>query len=124
MIDAEYVSSEIQDVLVMLDVAELPETYRYLSSLLGDDDVVSAPPYVIATTILGLDEPQRFPDFLIGFITDMFELEIAEGNDDAMNDLGAQYYDGSRGFEQSFEKAVQYYLNPLNSTCKKLQTRR
>ena len=109
MIDAEYVSSEIQDVLVMLDVAELPETYRYLSSLLGDDDVVSAPPYVIATTILGLDEPQRFPDFLIGFITDMFELEIAEGNDDAMNDLGAQYYDGSRGFEQSFEKAVQYY---------------
>ena len=109
MMDMGYVSNEIQDTLALLDGAEMPETYQYLSTLLGDEDAIPATPYEIANTILGLDKPRRFPDFLIDFLIDMFELEIAEENDDAMNDLGAQYYDGSRGFEQSFEKAVRYY---------------
>ncbi len=110
MIDMNYVASEIQDTLAMLDANDLPAVFGYLSSLIGADDTVSASPCVIANTVLGLDKPEMFPSFLIDFITDMFELEIAEGNDDAMNDLGAQYYDGSRGFEQSFQKAVHYYL--------------
>ncbi|MBP0985422.1 MAG: sel1 repeat family protein [Oscillospiraceae bacterium] len=50
-----------------------------------------------------------FPECLIGFIEEMFQLEIAEGNNNAMNDLGAQYYGGNRGFEQSFDEAVTYY---------------
>ena len=48
-------------------------------------------------------------EFDRGNKTKMFDLEIGAGNADAMNDLGALYYDGSRGFEQSFEKAVRYY---------------
>lgn len=109
MIDMNYVASEVQNILAMLDANDLPGVYGYLSSLIGANDSVSAPPYVIANTVLGLDKPEVFPGFLIDFITDMFEIEIAEGNDNAMNDLGAQYYDGSRGFEQSFEKAIHYY---------------
>lgn len=109
MIDMNYVASEVQNILAMLDANDLPGVYGYLSSLMGTNDAVSAPPYVIANTVLGLDKPEVFPNYLIDFITDMFEIEIAEGNDNAMNDLGAQYYDGSRGFEQSFEKAIHYY---------------
>lgn len=37
----------------------------------------------------------------------VFEIEC--GNTDAMIDLGCQYYDGGRSFEQSFEKAVHFY---------------
>lgn len=109
MIDMSYVSTEVQSVLAMLNASELPGVYGYLASLPGADNDVTAPPYTIANTVLGLDKPEPFPGFLIDFITDMFQFEIAEGNDNAMNDLGAQYYDGSRGFEQSFEKAIHYY---------------
>ena len=94
MIDMSYVSTELQSVLAMLDASELPEVYRYLASLLGADNAVTVPPHTIANTVLGLDKPEPFPGFLIDFITDMLQLEISEGNDNAMNDLGAQYYDG------------------------------
>ena len=109
MIDMSYVSIEVQSVLGMLNADKQPGVYGYLASLPGADNAVSAQPYVIANTVLGLDKPEPFPGFLIDFITDMFQFEIAEGNDSAMNDLGAQYYSGNRGFEQSFEKAVHYY---------------
>lgn len=109
MIDMSYVSTELQSVLAMLDASELPEVYGNLASLLGADNAVTAPPHTIANTVLGLDKLEPFPGFLIDFITEMFQVENAEGNNNAMNDLGAQYYDGSRGFEQSFEKAIHYY---------------
>ena len=102
-------ATELQSVLAMLDASELPEVYRYLASLLGTDNAVTVPPHTIANTVLGLDKPEPFPGFLIDFITDILQFEISEGNDNAMNDLGAQYYDGNRGFEQSFEKAIHYY---------------
>ena len=56
-----------------------------------------------------MDKPEPFLGFLIDFITDMFQIEITEGNNNAMNDLGAQYCDGNRGFEQSFKKVIHYY---------------
>ena len=109
MIDMDYVSTEVQDILSMLDANSLPGVFEYLASLLDEDGDVTDPPYVIANNVIALDKPKQFPSFLIDFITDMFELEIADGNDNAMNDLGAQYYDGNRGFEQSFDKAIHYY---------------
>ena len=54
-------------------------------------------------------KPLEMPDFLIDFITELYEMAIADGNAAAMNYLGSQYYDGGRGFEQSFEKTVKYY---------------
>lgn len=55
------------------------------------------------------DKSRELPDFIGSFIPEMLETAIGEGNADAMNDLGAIFYDGARGFEQSFEKALYYY---------------
>lgn len=109
MIDMSYVASEIESVLAMFNGDEFPGTRMYLSGLIADEDEFDEAPYDIAGMLVGLDMPERFPPFLIDFITELYELEIAEGNDHAMNDLGAQYYDGHRGFEQSFDKAIYYY---------------
>lgn len=82
---------------------------QYLCGLVHEDGSVEDMPYEIAGKLMACDNPKRFPDVLIGFIREMYRLEIAEGNDHAMNDLGAQYYDGSRGFPQDFGKAIHYY---------------
>lgn len=109
MIDMDYVSSELSDALAMLDGDEFPETWRYLSALPDEDEEITEPPYAIASALTGLDAPRPFPPFMVELITELYEAEIAEGNTDAMNDLGARYYDGRRGFEQSYETAVRYY---------------
>ncbi len=110
MINFKNVLSEIERITAELDKDELPAVYSYLASLQEEDDEdFIDTPYEIADTLIGLDKPKRFPEHLIKFITAMYELEIAEGSSKAMNDLGAQYYGGSRGFEQSFDKAVHYY---------------
>ena len=113
MTDKREVLSLIQSVLTKISLEEFPEVCEYLSSLQkknglrsGDD---SLSPYEIANAILTMDKPSRFSGCLIDLITGLFEMEIEDGNADAMNDLGALYYDGNRGFEQSFEKAVRYY---------------
>ena len=106
MITKSDILGKIKTLLPLVSPDEFPEVYSYLSSL-QEEEVLS--PCEIANTILSLDKPGDFSKPLIDSITDFFEMEIAEGNSDAMNDLGAVYYDGSRGFEQSFEKAVRLY---------------
>ncbi len=108
MIDCTTVK-EIEDVLAMLAGDELPQVRGYLAGIAAgeyDEDLTALD---LANELTVLDIPQRFPDFLIRFITELYLREIENGSDEAMNDLGAQYYDGSRGFEQSFEKAIYYY---------------
>ena len=89
MFDMDYVSTEVQGILSMLDANSFPNVFGYLASLQDEYSVVSTSPFAIANNVIGLDKPHQFLDFLIDFITDMFELEIADGNDHAMNDLGA-----------------------------------
>ena len=97
----------LKKALFLLDAEQFPEIHSYLDAC--NTDAVTDTPYEIAITILELDMPKTLPGFMIDFVTGLLELEISDDNADAMNDLGAQYYDGSRGFEQSFEKAVYYY---------------
>ena len=100
----------IQETFSMLDADELPQMAQALAGLLDENNTECLPsPLALANGIMEMDKPKTFPTYVIDFITELYEMEIAAGNDDAMNDLGAQYYDGSRGFEQSFEKAVHYY---------------
>ena len=99
----------IQETCSMLDTNELPQTARALSSYLSNVPASLPTPLQIANGIMDLDKPGTFPGYVIDFVTELYEMEIAEGSDEAMNDLAGQYYDGSRGFEQSFEKAVHYY---------------
>ncbi len=124
MINMDYVFAEVQRVFAMLSPNEFPEVYEYLYSLIedgNDDDSELDMPYTIAGSILELDKPLLFPKFLVDFITDMFELEIDEGNENAMNDLGAQYYGGSRGFQQSFKKAIHYYKMAVKNGSRQAQ---
>ena len=113
MIAKSTVITKIQSILPMISPEEFPEIYVYLSSLPGIDKAQKPDdlpmPFEIANSILSMDRPGELPKDLVDIITDLFEMEIAEGNSAAMNDLGACYYEGSRGFEQSFEKAVHYY---------------
>ena len=104
-----YILPDMQGVLALLNRDEYPETFVYLCSFLEGTGAEEDTLYDAAYTIVQLDEPKEFPDEVIALITKMFEIEIENGNADAMNDLGAQYYNGNRGFEQSFEKAVHLY---------------
>ena len=113
MIAKSIVITKLQNTLTMISPEMFPEIFAYISSLPGIDTAQKPDdlpmPLEIANTILTKDRPRILPEKLIDVIIDLFELEIAEGNSAAMNDLGACYYDGSRGFEQDFEKAVHYY---------------
>lgn len=56
-----------------------------------------------------LDAPIPFPPFLAELVEELYGSEIADGNADAMNDLGSLYCNGDRGFEQNYERAAHYY---------------
>lgn len=99
------VKNLIDAVVTMLDAKEYPDVYNFLSGLSCDDTENMESPMEI---IYQLHEMKPLPKVVWDFIIDLLKLEIENGNDDAMNDLGAMYYDGT-GCKQSFEKAVYYY---------------
>ena len=111
MTNHEYVdlAEKTKEIFSMLDAEELPETAEYLSGFIFDNEPVPEGPYELATNLTQCDKLQLFPQFLINFITELYEVEIEAGNADAMNDLGAHYYSGEHGFEQNFSKAVKLY---------------
>lgn len=103
--------NELQDLLTMLDADSYPELHMYLSSIMDEEygKTYEEDPYEIANRILRCDRPYDFPEVVLDTVVLLFKAAFEAGNADAMNDLGAQYYDGSRGFEQDFSKAVKYY---------------
>jgi len=66
-------------------------------------------PFIIASRLMECDKPKDLPPFVIEYITALYGIEISEGNHHAMNNLGAHYYGGGRGSEQSFSKAMELY---------------
>ncbi len=100
---------KIMDVCAMLDADEFPELCAYLDSVTDEVRGVTEDAYELANRILLCDKPSLLPPFIRDFIVELFEDAFDAGNAEAMNDLGAQYYDGSRGFEQDFSKAVRCY---------------
>lgn len=111
MLDTGTIQSEINDILAILDPEEYPETYDYLSMLVeeeneAEDEFVDA--YDIASTLLNCDSRTYMRRVVFDFIVELYNSEIENGSADAMNDLGALFYDG-RGCEQDFKKAMYYY---------------
>ena len=100
---------EIQKVLNILDADELPEVHKYFATIIDEEENVLEEPYEIANQLLLCDRPEPLPAVVRDLIIELFQVAFENGNADAMNDLGAQYYDGSRGFEQDFSKSVYYY---------------
>jgi TPR repeat protein len=103
--------AELQSLAAILDADSFPELHEYLADILSGEEGEDAQsdPFEIANDILRCDRPASFPKEVIDTVTLLFESAFAAGNADAMNDLGAQYYDGRRGFEQNFAKAFECY---------------
>ncbi len=120
--DTEALRAKAAAAYDRLDRKRYPELARRLALFTGnnadyaadddfsdDFDFCDNTPYSVADEIMLCDRPDSLPDFIIELVTELLESEIRKGNDAAMNFLGAMHYDGSRGFQQSFEKAVHYY---------------
>ena len=99
---------DIPQILSKLDGKEYPEIYRYLSGLKEQFPSELTAGEMAEDLLLG-DRSKDLPSFLIEYITELLTVAGEEGEAEAWNALGAQYYGGSRGFEQNFEKAVNYY---------------
>ncbi|MBQ3425212.1 MAG: sel1 repeat family protein [Clostridia bacterium] len=99
------IHDEIETILCKLDAEQFPEACACLRSALDGEES----PFLIASHLMEADKPGPFPPFLLDFIAELYHTEIAMGNSHAMNNLGAHYYSGGRGFAQSFEKAVDLY---------------
>lgn len=106
--DQDYIKSELNDIFSMLNADENSELQEYISDLLEEDREISESPYEIANALCSVAPAKSFPRFVFNFIVEMYESEIENGNENAMNDLGALYYDG-RGCEQDYTKAIYYY---------------
>ena len=101
----EIIMEKIRDLLAMLDASDAPAVYDFLSAIaMGEAEDL----HPAMSIVYALQEKKPLPQLVWDFIFDLLETEAEDGNDDAMNDLGAMYYDGT-GCEQSFEKAVYYY---------------
>ena len=101
---------KLEAVLEALGEKEAPECRDYIENLfIGDDELLYDDPYTIANTLLQRDKPDDLPKVIRNLIEELFTAAYEAGNGDAMNDIGAQYYDGSRGFDQDFTKAVNCY---------------
>lgn len=109
MITGENLFAEARRIARMVDGDAFPETANYLEFISRDEALFEESAYGVASALVECDAPKRFPAYLVAFIEDLYAAEIATGNHDAMNDLGARYYCGDRGFEQDFGKAVRYY---------------
>ena len=95
---------EFNSIRLELDTTLLPETAMFFENYQNEN--LSA--YDLATALVQCDKTVNMPRKLFDFIVKLYEHAISEGDNYAMNDLGALYYDG-RGCEQDFTKAVYYY---------------
>lgn len=109
MISNEDFWNETRGVVARINDGEFPEAYEYLDGFDCEEALLDEGRFRIASMLTECDRPKRFPPFLVEYLAGLYEYEIGQGNVDAMNDLGCQYYDGGRGFEQSFAKAVKYF---------------
>ena len=95
---------ERKRISLEIDPILLPETLEFFESHMDED--ISA--YELATALVECDKTVDMPSVLFDFVVNLYTAAIDEGNTDAMNDLGALYYNGRSG-EQDFTKAVYYY---------------
>lgn len=107
--DVQVLNKKICKVFETLDDKRYPETTEYIEDWLDLPNEVRDDAYGVFVAFAESDKPKEWTPEIIQFLEDLLLSEIEEENADAMNDLGAMYYDGNRGFEQSFEKAMKYY---------------
>ena len=108
MLSNEYIHSEFNDIIAILNAEDYPETYDFISMLLASDEKEYPSNYDMVTALVKCDARLSMHKVVFDFVVELYEAEIENKNANAMNDLGALYYDG-HGCVQDFGKAVYYY---------------
>lgn len=117
------ITKEISYLLRKLDDEEFPELYDLLDQVQGRQLLGEDSDYVaFVQDIMNSDRDSGdFPDYIIEYVRKILQFEIEKGNHHAMNYMGAVYYDGDRGFEQDFTKAVEYYKMAADNGSRQAQ---
>lgn len=116
----DIINTEINSILAVIDSEEYPETFAYLAMLTADESEEMPSAYEIASTLSNCDPRTPMSNFVFDSIVKLYEAEIEDGNIDAINDLGALYYDG-KGCNQDFSKAVYYYKEAAKQGSRQAQ---
>lgn len=104
MLRNEYICGEFNDIIAILNAKDYPETYDFISMLLSSDEKEYPGNYDIATGLVKCDNRLSMHKVVFDFTVEPYEAEIKNKNANAMNDLGALYYDG-HGCCKDFSKA-------------------
>lgn len=104
MIDNVVPFEKRNQIKLELDPEFSPEAIEFFK----ENEDVELSSYELACGLEACDRDKDMPRMLFDFIVSLYKDAIESGNVNAMNNLGALYYDG-RGCEQDFTKAVYYY---------------
>lgn len=116
--EISYIQNEIDDILAIINSEDYPETYNFLSMCVTGEEFSDE--YNFVSELLECDKTVPIHRVVFDFAVELYLSEIEKGNENAMNDLGALYYDG-RGCEQDFKKAVYYYNMAAENGCRLAQ---
>ncbi len=97
--------TEITEIMLSLDPERYPETCELFAEHERDNEMNG---YELAARLMECDRTMPMTDEVFSFVVTLLEDCVADGDEDAMNDLGALYYEGRNG-KPDFEKAVYYY---------------
>ena len=100
--------NDLNEIFNLLNDENDAELKACIAGLLAAGPELTASPYEIATALCSAAPAKPLPSFVFELVVGLYESEAEAGNADAMNDLGALYYDG-RGCDQDYAKAVHYY---------------
>lgn len=92
-----------EKIRLELDPKQSPEAISFLKKTESEDFTS----YELATKLAECDKTAVMSQALFDYIVELYLEAIQDNNANAMNDLGALYYDG-RGCEQDYSKAVYY----------------
>ena len=95
---------------IEIDEEERPQLAKYIKKLRKDEEFSS---YEIARAFQIFDRSKNLTREMFDFVVSEYKNEIANGNVDAMVDLGSLYYIG-HGCEQDYTKAIYYYEMAAN----------
>jgi hypothetical protein len=118
MIDDYDVLKEVSDAIAMLP-EEYEETFSYLSNCQSSYERDTEPMDMVEV-LLKCDCELPVCSVVSNLILYLLEFEIDKGNEQAMNELGALYYEG-KVFEQDFSKALYYYKMAAENGCRLAQ---
>jgi len=93
------------NVKIEFEAAERPQLAEFFKNLTKGQEISG---YEIARAFQIFDRNRDLPREMFDVIVSEYKLEIENGNDEAMSNLGSLYYIG-HGCEQDYTKAIYYY---------------